>query len=79
MDIKPTKQDILIATRGIYTQLSSCPELMAEYHSVANAVEKLGLYGFIDNQVKVMASSVAWQREADRRLHIATESGTYSD
>ena len=69
MDIEPTYLDMHQARQGIYFQLINNTEILNSYDNLATAIEELGLYEFIENQVQVIASSRAWQRESEKRLN----------
>ena len=69
MDIEPTYLDMHQARQGIYFQLINNAEILNSYDNLATAIEELGLYEFIENQVQVIASSRAWQRESEKRLN----------
>ena len=68
-DIEPTYLDMHQARQGIYFQLINNTEILNSYANLATAIDELGLYEFIENQVQVIASSRAWQRESEKRLN----------
>ena len=69
MNIEPTYLDMHQARQGIYFQLINNTEILNSYDNLATAIEELGLYEFIENQVQVIASSRAWQRESAKWLN----------
>lgn len=68
-DIEPTYLDMHQARQGIYFQLINNTEILNSYPNLATAIDELGLYEFIENQVQVIASSRAWQRESAKWLN----------
>ena len=68
-DVKPTKTELHVARQGVYFQLKNNTRILDSYPSLAEAIDKLGLGNFIENQVKVIASSRAWSRHNEQRLN----------
>lgn len=67
-DVIASKDEINAARTGIYIQLGTT-KLAEKYGSLANAIEELGLGDFIENQVQVNASRVAWVHRTEMRLN----------
>lgn len=67
-DVIPSKDEIEAARQGIYLQLKETTTLVERYGSLTNAIVRLSLDEFIENQVQVIASSRAWVRETENRM-----------
>ena len=68
-DIIPTEKELHVARQGIYFQLINNTQILDSYPNLATAIVELGLDGFIENQVQVIASSRAWVRVTENRLN----------
>lgn len=57
--INVTEEAIAVAKRGIMIQLGAS-DLALEFDSLEDAIEHHNMWGFIDNQAKVIATHQAW-------------------
>ncbi len=60
--ITTSDDEIRTARNGIYLHLKETTKLTKVHGSLSNAIEVLGLYDFIENQVMCNACDKAWVR-----------------
>lgn len=66
------KRDVDIARRGTLMQLEGNSKLVEQFGSMAQALETLGMWDFIENEAQVIACERTWTR-FERNIRLQQE------